>query len=308
MIQSRITEAQTPSLSLSPLQTGPPRTSLLKFWLRRSTWAVNLSICVLLLLMLAVVFAEQVAPHDPNTMNLRARLQAPFDFSSADGEVFLLGTDARGRDVLSRVLYGGQVSLVIGAISTVLGLLLGTSLGLLGGYLRGWVDEVVMYLVDVQLSLPFVLLAVAVALVLGTSMPVLVGLAALATWPLYARVVRGEVLSLREREFVIAARASGASGLHIMRAHLLPNIIGPVLVLATLSVGRIILLESGLSFLGIGVQPPTPSWGNMINEGRELLSSEWWLATMPGMALVTLTLSVGTIGDWLRDLSDVTLR
>jgi len=159
----------------------------------------------------------------------------------------------------------------------------------------------------VQLSLPFLLLAVAVALVLGTSLSVLIFLAALATWPVYTRVVRGMVLSLREREFVIAARALGATNLHIMIRHLLPNLAAPLLVLATLSIGRIILLESGLSFLGIGVQPPTPSWGNMINEGREYLSTAWWLATMPGVALVVLTMTVGTIGDWLRDLMDITI-
>jgi peptide/nickel transport system permease protein len=169
------------------------------------------------------------------------------------------------------------------------------------------VDSLIMYLVDVQLALPFILLAVAVALVLGTSLTVLIGLAALSTWPVYARVVRGIVLSLRSREFVVAARALGATPLHIMWFHLIPNLISSLMVLAMLNVGRIILLESGLSFLGIGVQPPTPSWGNMINEGRQYLSSAWWLSTMPGLALLLLTMAVGTLGDWLRDLMDVSI-
>lgn len=286
--------------------TEPRRRDWLASWWRHSTVAVNLSVLVLIAITVLVLLADVIAPHDPTAIYLRDRLAPPFTTSETGS--FLFGTDARGRDILSRVLYGGQVSLFIGATAAVAGLILGTGLGLVSGMARGWVDELVMYLVDVQLSLPFLLLAIAVALVLGTSMPVLVGLAALATWPLYARVVRGDVLSMREREFVIAARAAGATNLHIIRAHLLPNILAPVLVLATLSVGRIVLLESGLSFLGIGVQPPAPSWGNMINEGREYLSTAWWLSTIPGIALVLLTLAIGTIGDWLRDLSDVTLN
>lgn len=274
-------------------------------WLKRSTFTVNVSLFVLVTVVLAVLFAGVVAPHDPTDMNLRERLSPPV-WQGGSWE-FALGTDATGRDLLSRVLHGGQVSLLVGGVGTLFGLVLGTFLGIVAGYLRGRVDELILYLVDVQLSLPFLLLAVAVALVLGTSLTVLIFLAALATWPVYTRVVRGVVLSLREREFVVAARALGATDGHIMRHHLLPNLVAPLLVLATLSIGRIILLESGLSFLGIGVQPPTPSWGNMINEGREYLATAWWLATMPGVALVLLTMAVGTLGDWLRDLMDVTI-
>lgn len=264
----------------------------------RLTWAVRISALLLIVMIAAVLLADLLTATDPTSINLRARLRPP-------GEAHLLGTDATGRDVFSRLLYGGRVSLLIGSVATVLGLIVGVGLGVLAGYVRGWLDEIIMYLVDVQLALPFILLAVAVALVFGNSLPVLIGLAALSTWPLYARVVRAEVLSLREREFVTAALAAGARPGHIMRTHLLPNLVGSILVLATLSVGRIILLESGLSFLGIGVQPPTPSWGSMIGEGREYLASAWWLATVPGVALLLLTMAVGTIGDWLRDLADV---
>ncbi len=268
------------------------------------TWAVVISIVALTLITVAVMAADIIAPADPTKINLRARLLPPL--STHNDTFFLLGTDATGRDLFSRVLHGGQVSLLVGTIATALGLVIGTFVGIVSGYLRGWLDEMLMYFIDVQLALPFVLLAVAVALVLGTSQVVLIGLAALSTVPLYARVVRAEVLSLREREFVVAARACGGSTWHIMWRHLMPNLIAPILVLAALSVGRIILLESGLSFLGIGIQPPTPSWGGMINEGRDYLSKEWWVSTVPGVALLILTLSVGTIGDWLRDMSDVT--
>lgn len=281
-------------------------------WLRRwghiSTVSVNISIVILALMLLLVLFADVFATHEINAMDLRNRSAPPAIFVEAGTSDHILGTDSRGRDMFTRLLYGGRVSLLVGAVATVLGLALGTILGLVSGYLRGWADHIVMYLVDFQLSLPFLLLAVAVALILGTSLPVLIGLAALATWPIYARLVRGIVFSLRSRDYVVAARAAGASTTHIFATHLLPNLVGPLLVIATLTVGRIILLESGLSFLGIGIQPPTPSWGNMINEGREYLTAEWWLAAIPGMALVLLVLSVGTIGDWLRDLSDVKIN
>jgi peptide/nickel transport system permease protein len=280
----------------------PPRRRAVPRWRRKLTPAVVISVLILIVITALVLLADPIAPVAPNVINLRARLTEPFV-----NPAFPLGTDATGRDIFTRVIYGGRVSLLVSVTATIAGLVLGTALGLISGFVRGRVDSVIMYLVDVQLALPFILLAVAVALVLGTSLTVLIGLAALSTWPVYARVVRGLVLTLRGREFVQAARALGASPLHIMWQHLIPNLLSSVLVLAMLNVGRIILLESGLSFIGIGVQPPTPSWGNMINEGREYLSSAWWIATMPGIALVLVTMAVGTLGDWLRDLLDVTI-
>ena len=185
--------------------------------------------------------------------------------------------------------------------------MVGTTLGLLSGYTRGWFDQFIMYLIDVQLSLPFILLAVAVALILGNSLTVLVGIAALSAWPFYARVVRGSVLSLRNREFTLASQALGASSYHIIRVHLLPNVLSPILVIGTLSLARIILLESGLSFLGIGVPPSIPSWGNMIDDGRGNLNNAAWIALTPSVFLMLLTMAVGTLGDWLRDITDVTV-
>jgi peptide/nickel transport system permease protein len=193
---------------------------------RRLNAAVVLSAAVLVVMTAAVLLADVLTPHRPETINLRARLTPPLTLTEHP-----LGTDATGRDVLTRILHGGRVSLLVGVVSTLIGLALGTLLGIISGYFRGWLDELIMYLVDVQLALPFVLLAVAVALVLGRSLPVLIGLAALSTWSLYARVIRGEVLSLREREFIVAARSLGAQDAYIMLRHMLPNLAGPLLVL-----------------------------------------------------------------------------
>jgi peptide/nickel transport system permease protein len=269
-------------------------------WMGQVNGVVIVAFSLLVVMVALVLLAELIAPGDPTAQSLRARLTPPF--MNPD---YPLGTDGTGRDLLVRLLHGGRVSLFIGVAATLIGTVFGVALGLISGYLRGWADEVISYLAEVQLSLPFVLLAVAVALVLGRSLAVLIGLAALSTWPIYARVVRGEVLSLREREFVVAARALGASDGRIIVNHLLRNIAAPILVLATINIGRIILLESGLSFLGIGIQPPTPSWGNMISDGREVLPVAWWISTLPALALMLLTLAIGTLGDWLRDVFDV---
>ncbi len=300
-----MSELTTPVRNAQASAGSPWWRLLVKTWKRKSTPAVNISFIVLAVIVGLVVFANLVSPLDPNAINLRHRLQPPPWLSEAGSWEYPLGTDATGRDIFTRILYGGRISLLIGFVSTMIGMVVGTFLGVISGYVRGWADQFIMYLVDVQLSLPFILLAVAVALVLGRSLAVLIGIAALSTWPYYTRVVRGTVLSLRGREFFLAAWALGGSHWHIMTTHLLPNLLSPVFVLVTLNLNRIILLESGLSFLGIGVQPPTPSWGNMINEGRDYLNSAWWLAAMPGIALAILTVAIGTVGDWLRDVTDV---
>lgn len=296
MIRSQArAQAAIPALAPTPARRLP-----------RLSGGVALSLGVLLLLTAAVLLADVLAPTDPTQINLRARLSPPLTADDSGVVQHWLGTDATGRDILSRLLHGGRVSLFLGAAATVLGLIVGAALGLVSGYARGWFDELIMYLVDVQLALPFLLLAVAVALVLGRSLAVLLALAAFSTWPLYARVVRGEVLSLREREFVVAARALGAGHGRILLLHLLPNLAAALLVLATINIGRIILLESALSFLGIGILPPNPSWGSMMNEGRDYLTNAPWLAAIPGAALIVLTLAIGALGDWLRDRLDVT--
>ena len=290
---------------------GNPRSSLGRFaiwWRHNSNRAVNLSLLVFVCILLLSVFADALSPYDPGAIDLRSRLQPPA-WANGAGEDWAhpLGTDRIGRDVMSRTLHGGRVSLAIGVLASLAGLVVGTALGLISGYVRGAFDHLIMYLIDVQLSLPFILLAIALALILGSSLVVLIGIAALSAWPFYARVVRGSVLSLRRREFTIAAQALGASPLHIIVKHLLPNVLSPILVIATLSLARIILLESGLSFLGIGVPPTIPSWGNMIDEGRGNLNNAAWIALVPSVFLMLLTMAVGTLGDWLRDVTDVTI-
>lgn len=288
-----------------------PKSNLGRFalwWRRKSNLATNLSVFVLFAIVLMSVCADLLSPLDPNAIDLRSRLMPPaWVYSGGNDWGHPLGTDRIGRDMWSRTLHGGRVSLVVGALASLAGLVVGSALGLISGYVRGGFDHLVMYLIDVQLSLPFILLAIALALILGSSLIVLIGIAALSAWPFYARVVRGSVLSLRRREFTIAAQALGASPLHIIVKHLLPNVLSPVLVIATLSLARIILLESGLSFLGIGVPPTIPSWGNIINEGRGNLNNAAWIALVPSVFLMLLTMAVGTIGDWLRDVTDVTI-
>jgi peptide/nickel transport system permease protein len=204
-------------------------------------------------------------------------------------------------------MHGGRMSIAVGIVSTLTGLLIGTAAGLVSGFFGRWTDRIIMYVVDVQLALPFLLLTISVVLVLGKSLTVLIAMAALSTWPYYARVVRGLVLSLRERDYVFAAESLGARRLTIALRHILPGITATLIVLLTLNIGRIILLESALSFLGLGVQQPTPTWGNMINDGRTYLNTQWWISVAPGVALVALTMSIGIIGDWLRDVLDVNL-
>ena len=287
-----------------------PASGLARFvswWRQKSNSAVNLSVFVVIAISLMSAFADTLSPHAPNAIDLRSRLAPPAWVEGSGSWSYPFGTDRIGRDVFSRTLHGGRVSLAIGVVASVAGLVVGTALGLISGYRRGFFEHLVMYFIDVQLSLPFILLAIALALILGRSLIVLVGIAALSAWPFYARVVRGSVLSLRRREFTIAAQALGASPFHILRVHLLPNVLSPVLVIATLSLARIILLESGLSFLGIGVPPTIPSWGNMIDEGRGNLNNAAWIALTPSIFLMLLTMAVGTIGDWLRDITDVTI-
>lgn len=286
--------------TLHPTEADKPVQRLRKFW-TTVPLKVHLSFATLLLIVFAALFPQVVTDVGPNTPFFSDRLTPPGD------PKFPLGTDDLGRSLLSRVVYGGRASLLIGFFATLFGLALGTMLGVLAGYAGRTTDHIVMYLVDVQLSLPFLLLAIAIALVLGNSLPILIVIAGLATWPRYARVCRGVVLSLRELDYVLAARAVGAGPLHIVTWHILPGLFAPLMVIVTISMGRVILIESALSFLGIGIKPPTPSWGNMIDQGRSLLGIAWWVSTIPGIALTMLTMSIGTIGDWLRDVLDPTL-
>lgn len=264
--------------------------------------------CLLAFAAMAVVafFAPHVAPHDPRAQTLLAR-NLPPAFTPGGTSEYLLGTDQLGRDVLSRIVFGLRVSLGIAAVGTLIGLVLGTALGLLSGLAGGWLDHVVMMLIDVQIAVPFILIALLAVAVFGSSLTVLIVVVGLAGWETYARLVRGQVLATRELPFVEASRALGASGARVALHHVLPNIASPIIVLGTLNFSSIVLLESALSFLGIGVQPPTASLGSMVGAGRDYMASAWWIVAVPSVFVFLLTLVVSLLGDWLRDVLDVRL-
>jgi peptide/nickel transport system permease protein len=254
---------------------------------------------LLLALTLAAIFAPWLAPLDPDRQNLLARLKEPgFD---ARGTVFWLGSDELGRDVLSRVIYGAQISISVAVLSVLLSGVVGVAVGMAAGYLRGWTETVLMRLVDIFLSIPAILLAIITVAVLGPGFINVILVLALTRWPRYARVAYGQTLAIADRPFVTLARAMGASPVRVLALHILPNIIGPLLVVATLEFGLMVLFEAGLSFLGLGVQPPTASWGSMLSTGRNYVGTAWWIATFPGVALFLLVLSANLIGDRLGD-------
>jgi peptide/nickel transport system permease protein len=267
-------------------------------------WAAG---ALLLLIVVSAIAAPLLAPHSPYEQELLARLSPPAWLSGGSWER-PLGADDLGRDVLSRMLYGSRVSLVVGLSAALIGSLVGTTLGLLAGYAGGILGEVIMLLADAQLALPFLVLAIGLIAVVGPSLGILIVLAGVSGWTAYARVTRGLVLGLLEQEFVLAARALGASTSRLLLRHICPNLISTVAVLATLQLASVILLESTLSFLGLGVQPPEPSWGSMLGAGREYLSTAWWISVFPGLALMATILAVSLGGDWLRDVLDPNLR
>jgi peptide/nickel transport system permease protein len=278
----------------------------------RSRWRVPLYVWVsavfLLVVVCAAVLAPVVSPYDPVKQSLRERLKAPTWFPEVGRQRHLLGTDQLGRDILSRVIYGSRVSLIVGFAAVMIGGVLGGFLGLLAGYAGGIVDEVIMLVVDGQLAFPFILLAIGIIAVLGPSFGNLIVIVGLSGWVTYARIVRAQVLTIKEREYVLAIRGLGGSQWRILGRHIVPNTLAPFLVVATLELARTILLESTLSFLGLGIQPPTPSWGGMLSEGRSYLDSAWWISAFPGLILMLTALVVSRVGDWLRDVLDPTLR
>jgi peptide/nickel transport system permease protein len=270
---------------------------------RRVPWALIVPAVPVLVAVLAAVLAPWVAPHSPTASSLAARLKPPAWQEGANaGNV--LGTDLLGRDLLSRLIWGARISLLIALAATVLGATVGSAVGLVAGYQRGWIDNVITKLIDVQLAFPFVLLAIAVVAVAGPSVPVLITVLAIGSWVGHARIVRGLVLSLREREYVQAAHALGARTPRILLRHLLPEVLSVIVVLATFDVGRIIILESTLSFLGLGVQPPTPSWGSDLRDAAVYVRRAWWTAAFPGLAIMIVVLGVNLFGDALRDILD----
>jgi len=269
--------------------------------------AALLGLLILVGIAASAIAAPLLAPFDPTLQEITLRLKPP-GWTTPDGQLNLLGTDHLGRDILSRLIFGARISLIIGVSAVALAGTLGTLLGLVAGYQGGRVDDFVMRLTDTMLAMPFILLALAVIAVLGPSLRNIIFVLGITSWVSYARVVRAEVLTLRTREFVSAAQALGGDGRRIVFRHLLPNVLTPVIVIATLEVARMIILESALSFLGLGVQPPTPTWGGMLADGRAYLSTAWWQATFPGVSIMLTVLGINLLGDWLRDVLDPRLQ
>lgn len=266
-----------------------------------------------LLILLAVGFAAvagpSIAPKDPNRQNIVARLQAPMTPDRNGVVQFPLGTDGLGRDVLSRLIYGARVSLLVGLTAVMIGGVLGIVLGMVAGYFGGRIDAVIMRLADIQLAFPFILLAIMFLVVLGSGLLNLILILGVGQWVTYARIARAQTLSQREKEYVEAARALGARASSVLFKTILPNILAPLIVIASFNVASVILSEAALSFLGLGVPPTIPTWGGMLAESRDqLLAGRWWLAVYPGVAIALTVLSFNILGDWLRDHLDPRLR
>ncbi len=264
---------------------------------RKLSFPGRIGLAVLILFVLMALFAPLISPFDPNRQNLDRRLEGP----SLNN---LLGRDEFGRDILSRIIYGSRVSLAVGTLVISISLAVGVSVGMIVGYLGGWADQVTMRVVDIVLAFPGILLAIALMAVLGQSLSNVVLALCITGWAPFARLARGETLSIRERQFVIAARSLGASALRIAWRHILPNISSPILVRATLGMAGVIVAEAALSFLGLGVRPPTPSWGAMLNSGRAYILVTPHLVLFPGIAIMLVVLSLNFLGDGLRDVLD----
>ena len=261
---------------------------------------------VLTAIVLLALFADRVAPAGPNDQDIAARLRPPAMVGGTWSRP--LGTDELGRDVLSRLLHGGRVSLMVGLLAVAVSCPLGVVIGLASGFFGGWIDRMLMRLTDIQLAIPTILLAMALVTVLGPGVLNLIVVLSVTGWTIYARLVRGETLALRSREFVEATRAAGAGEARIMFRHVLPNVVSPAIVVATFAVGSMVVLEATLSFLGIGVPLRVVTWGSMLNGGRTYLKSAWWITAFPGLAIFVTVLAINALGDSMRDALDPRLR
>lgn len=294
--------------SVAVLQAQPSIWSRALGSLFKARWPL-LAVAMLLTMVTIAVIGPGIAPKDPNRQNLILRLKAPLE-EDVNGEVeFLLGTDSLGRDVLSRLIYGARISISVGFVAVAIGGTMGTCLGLISGYFGGRVDDLIMRIADIQLAFPFILLAIMVLVVLGQGVLNLILVLGVGQWVTYARIARGETINQREKEYVEAAHAIGMSNLRIMFRSILPNVLPPLIVIASFNIASVILAEASLSFLGLGVPATVPSWGAMLAESRDqLIGGKWWLAVFPGIAIMITVLSLNLLGDWLRDFLDPRLR
>lgn len=270
--------------------------------LRRNRLASG-GLAVLVLLTLMAVLAPLLSPYDPEMVNIRNRLTPPAWMRGGSG-AHLLGTDSVGRDILSRIIFGARISMFVAVCTVCFGGTVGSLLGVVAGYVRGKTETVIMRLVDIQLAFPSILLAVALMAILGPSVRNVILVLSLSTWSSFCRVARGQTLSVCEQDFVSAAKVLGASTMRVIFRHVLPNVISPIIVVASFALATSIINEASLSFLGVGVPPSTPTWGGMLGEGRDHLRLAWWVSTLPGIALMLAVYSVNVLGDWLRDYLD----
>ncbi len=293
---------------IASLQERPSVLKRLTVSLVKARWPL-LALIILVIAVFIAIFGPSIAPKDPNRQDLIARLRAPGEPNREGVVENVLGTDALGRDVFSRLIYGTRVSIAVGFVAVAIGGTMGTMLGLLAGYFGGRVDDFIMRIADIQLAFPFILLAIMVLVVLGQGVVNLVAVLGIGQWVTYARISRGETISQREKEYVEAARALGMGNTRIMMQSILPNILAPLIVIASFNVASVILAEAALSFLGLGVPQTVPTWGGMLAESRDqLIGGKWWLAVYPGVAIMLTVLSLNILGDWLRDFLDPRLR
>jgi peptide/nickel transport system permease protein len=301
-----MTEISVPiGAAVSSKRQGKP--SLLATLWSRANLVMRINLVLFVLVLLVAASAQWVAPFEPDAQSLLSRLKPPVGMAGAKAGNWL-GTDQLGRDLLSRGLYGLQLTMAIALVGSLISLVLGTTLGVIAGYARGWVGGLVMAVVDIQLAIPFTLIALVVIAVFGNSLPVLIVTIGLAGWEIYARLVRAQVLAVSRMPFVEASVAAGAGHFRILFKHILPNIVSPIIVVWTMTFSALILVESSLSFLGLGVQPPTATLGSMVGLGRDYLASSPWIALVPAIAIMAISLQVLLIGDWLRDALDVRLK
>src|SRR5437016_8322720 len=300
-----ITNSPNPALvALAPGSAAEPRA-----WLALLRQLPVVPMAILVPFVILAVFADWIAPYDPTEPIPGARIFEPPFWMEGGSAHALLGTDFQARDLLSRLIFGARVSLIVGAMGTLVAGSIGTAMGILSGYLGGWVDQVIMRLTDAWLALPALVFAIFLATMVGPSMWNIVIILGLVYWTRYSRVIRGEVLSLREREFVKLAEIAGASRARVIIRHILPNVLNSTMVLASLTIGVVIIAEASLSFLGVGVPPPEPAWGSMLADGRSMLMvGDWWLTVFPGLGIMMVVLATQLFGDWLRVRLDPQLR
>ena len=278
------------------------------FALIKNKWALT-SIIWLFIIIAIAIFASQLAPFDPNKNNIMERVAPPLTLDKQGNMKYLIGSDALGRDSFSRLIFGAQVSLIVGFSAVLVGGILGTALGVYAGYYGKWIDDIIMRLADIQLAFPFILLAILFLVVLGEGLKKLIIVQGIGQWVTYARIARAQTISQKEKEYVEAAKALGVNNFSIMFGSILPNIFAPLIVIASFNVASVILAEAALSFLGLGVPPQIPTWGAMLAESRDhIFAKRWWMPFFPGMAILLTVLAFNIVGDWLRDYLDPRLK